>query len=163
MGHPMRNFWQKKKLTGSGQATELWRHKLNNLRPTFQRNRVFIHGTWCHWLEWGHYAWFRSAHNQMWPLTLHNDLPKVIRGHWPWLTPCIPIVANLAFFFLRSWDLIRGYFLHGHVYSASLHYPMPVRAIDPVNPQAIFPMGVTLFPSGTLCAANISSRRFNHT
>ena len=25
----------------------------------------------------------------MWPLILHNDLPKVIRGHWPWLTPCI--------------------------------------------------------------------------
>ena len=47
-------------------------------------------------------------------------------------------------------------FLHGHVYSASLH-----RAIDPVCPQAILPTGVTLFPSGTLCATNITSRNLN--
>ena len=39
----------------------------------------------------GHYAWFRSAHEQMWPVILHNDFPKVIRDHWPWLTPYIPI------------------------------------------------------------------------
>ena len=26
----------------------------------------------------------------MWPLTLHNDLPKVIWSHWHWLTPYIP-------------------------------------------------------------------------
>ena len=32
-------------------------------------------------------------------------------------------------------------FLHGHVYSASLHYPMSIGAIDPVCPQAILPEG----------------------
>ena len=133
MGHPLRNFWQFF-LTGSGQVTELWRHKRNSLRPTFQG---------CHWLEWGHYAWFRSAHDHMWPLTLHNDLPKVIRGHWSWLTPYIPIMDNLAVFGV-SWDPETEYgsnFLHGHVYSASLHCPRPIRVIDPVYPQAIFPMG----------------------
>ena len=51
--------------------------------------------------------------------------------------------------------------LHGHVYSASLHYPMPIRAIDPVCPQAILPMGVTLVPSKTLCATKIPSRDCN--
>ena len=52
-------------------------------------------------------------------------------------------------------------FLHGHVYSTSLQYLMPIRAIDPVYLQAILPMGVKLFPSGTLCAANIPSRNIN--
>ena len=155
----------KKILTGSGQVTELWRHKRNNLRPTFQGNRVFSHGTCCHWLEWGHYAWFRSEHDQMWPLTLHDDLPKVIRGHWPWLTPYIPIVANLAVFGV-SWGPETEYvanFLHGHVYSASLHYPMSIGAIDLVCPQAILPMRVTLYPSGTLCVTYIPSRNCNDT
>ena len=88
----------KKILTRLGQVTKLWRHKRKNLRLTFQGNRAFLHGTYCHWLEWGHYAWFRYAHNQMWPLALHNDLPRVIQGHWRWLTPYIPMVANLAVF-----------------------------------------------------------------
>ena len=48
-------------------------------------------------------------------------------------------------------------FLHRHVYSASLHYPMSIRAIDPGHPQAILPMRVTLFPSGMLCVTNIPS------
>ena len=45
-------------------------------------------------------------------------------------------------------------------YSASLeplHYPISVRAIDPVCPQAVLPMRVTLFPSGKLCVTNIPS------
>ena len=50
-----------------------------------------------------------------------------------------------------------------HVYSASLHYPILVKAIDLVCPQAILPMGVTLFPSGTLCATNIPSINHNDT
>ena len=49
-------------------------------------------------------------------------------------------------------------FWHGNVYSTSLHYPMSIRAIDPVCPQVILPMRVTLFPSGTLCVTNIPSR-----
>ena len=48
-------------------------------------------------------------------------------------------------------------FSHRHVYSASLHHPMSIMAIDPVCPQAILPMRVTLFPSGMLCVTNIPS------
>ena len=47
---------------------------------------------------------------------------------------------------------------NGYVYRASLHYPMSIRAIDPVCPQAILPMRVTLFHSGTLCVTRIPSR-----
>ena len=79
-------------------------------------------------------------------------------------------MANLAVFGV-SWGPETEYvtnFLHGHVYSASLHYPMPMIglvywAIDPVCRLAILPMGVTLFPSGTPCAANIPSRNCNDT
>ena len=48
-------------------------------------------------------------------------------------------------------------FSHRHAYSASLHCPISIRAIDPVCPQAILPMGVTLFSSGMLCVTNIPS------
>ena len=48
-------------------------------------------------------------------------------------------------------------FSHTHFYSASLHYPMSVRAIDPVFPQAISPMRATLFPPGMLYVTNITS------
>ena len=107
MGHPLRNFWHKK-ITGSGQVTELRRHKRYSLRATFQGNRIFSHGTCCPWLEWGHYAWFRWAYDHMWTLTLHNDLAKVIWGHWSWLTPYIPKLANLAFLEV-SWGLETEY------------------------------------------------------
>ena len=49
-----------------------------------------------------------------------------------------------------AWRSHVANFLHGHVYCASPHYPMSIRAIDPVCPQAILPPRVTLFPSGTL-------------
>ena len=54
-------------------------------------------------------------------------------------------------------------FLHGHVYGASLHYPMSIGAIDPVCPQAFLPMRVTPYPSGPLCVAYILSRNCNDT
>ena len=54
-------------------------------------------------------------------------------------------------------------FSHKHVYSASLHYPMSTRAIDPVRPQAILPMRVTLFPSGIPSVTNIPSINCNDT
>ena len=54
-------------------------------------------------------------------------------------------------------------FPHKHVYSASLHYPMSISAIDPVCPQAILPMRVTLFPFGVLCVTNIPSMNGNDT
>ena len=54
-------------------------------------------------------------------------------------------------------------FLHGHVYSASLYYPMSIRVIDQVCPQAILPMTVTLFPPVMLCVTNIPSINGNDT
>ena len=54
-------------------------------------------------------------------------------------------------------------FSHRHIYSASLHYSTSISAIDPVCPQAILPMRVTLFPSGMLCVTNISSINDNDT
>ena len=54
-------------------------------------------------------------------------------------------------------------FPHRHAYSVSLQYPMSARAIDPVCPQAILPMRVTLFPSGMLCVTNIMSINCNNT
>ena len=54
-------------------------------------------------------------------------------------------------------------FLHRHDYSASLHYPMTIMAIDPVCPQTILPLRVTLFPSGMLCVTNIPSINGNDT
>ena len=44
-GHRLHNFRQK--LTGSGQVTELWRHKRYSLRQIFQGSRVFSHVTCC--------------------------------------------------------------------------------------------------------------------
>ena len=54
-------------------------------------------------------------------------------------------------------------FSHRHVYSGSLHYPMSIRAIDLVCPQAILPMRMTLFPSGMLCVPNIPLIKSNDT
>ena len=144
-------------MTGSGQVTELWRHKTNSLRPTFQGNCVFSHGNFCHWLEWRYYAWFRSADDHIRPLALRFDLSKVIRGHYPWLTRRITKVVILADFGV-SWGLETEYvanFSPRHVYSGSLHNPMSIRAIDSVCPQAILAMGVALFTSGTPWVTNI--------
>ena len=94
---------------------------------------------------------FWSAHDHIWPLALHLDLSNVIRSHWPWLAHTyLPIVANLPVLGV-SWGPETEYvanFLHRHIYSTSLRYPISIRAIDPVCPQAILPMRVTPFPSG---------------
>ena len=50
----------------------------------------------------GPYEWFRSENDHIWPLRSHFDLSKVIRGHWPWLTPYLPVVAKLVVFVV-SW------------------------------------------------------------
>ena len=52
---------------------------------------------------------------------------------------------------------------HKHVYCTSLHYPMSIRAIDPVCPLAILLMRVTLFPSETIGVTNIASINCNDT
>ena len=54
-------------------------------------------------------------------------------------------------------------FSHRHVYSASLHYPMSIKAIDSVCSQEILAMNVTLFTSGTLYVTNIPSVNCNNT
>ena len=133
-------------LTGFGQVTEVWRDNRNRLRPIFLGNHVFSHGTCCHWLKWRYYAWFRSADDHIRPMALHFDLLKVIRGHWPFVTPCITELANLAVFGV-SWDPETEHvasFSHRHVYSASLHHPKSIRAIDSVCPQAI--LATTVMP-----------------
>ena len=40
-------FFGQRKLTGSGQVTELWRHKRHSFQPIFQGNRAFSRGTCC--------------------------------------------------------------------------------------------------------------------
>ena len=74
-------------------------------------------------------------------------------------------MANLAFFVVSGGPGSQcvTYFSHSHVYNACLHYPMPIRAIDSVCPQAILSMSVTLFTSGTLCVTNIPSINCNYT
>ena len=154
----------RKFLTGSCQVAELWRHKRYSLLPIFQRNHVFSHVTCCHWQEWRYYAWLRPRKDHIWPL-VHLDLSKVIRGQWLWLTPCILIVASLAVLGVYWGPEIEyvANFSHIHAYSASFHYPMSARAIDPVCPQAVLPMRVTLFPFGMLWVTNIPSINCNDT
>ena len=48
-------------------------------------------------------------------------------------------------------------FSHRHVSCASLQDPLSITAIDPVCPQTILPMRVTLFTSGMLGVTNIPS------
>ena len=99
---------------GMAKVTELWRHELNNLRPTCHRNRVFSYVTFWLWLEWRHYAWFRSEHDHTWPLTLNLDLSNFIQGHWPWPTHTYLQWLNLFFFWggvLRFRDQICGWLL----------------------------------------------------
>ena len=139
MGHFLCNFG-KSKLDGSCQVTELWRHKWYNLRPIFQGNRIFSRVTCRHWLEWRHYAWFGSPHYYIWPLTLHLDIAKATRGHWPWLTSCLPVGANLAVLGV-SWGPETEHVAnvsHRHVYSASLHYPMSLTQFWPRAPLTQF-------------------------
>ena len=155
-----------KKSTGACQVMEQWRHERNSLRPIFKGNHIFSQITCRSWLEWRYNAWFSSAHGHIWPLTFHVDLGKVIRGYWPCLAPCLPIVANLERGFGVSWGHWTEYvanFSHIDVYSDSLHYTVSISAIEPVCLQAILAMIVTLFPSETLCVTNILSIRYNNT
>ena len=54
-------------------------------------------------------------------------------------------------------------FSHRHVYSAFLQYPMSIRAIESICPQAILLMSVTLFSSGMLGVTKITSINVNDT
>ena len=89
----------KKELVESGQVI---RHKRNNLRSTFRRNRLFSNLTCCHWLEWRHHV----SIVKRWSLTTWTSdtaswLFKVIRGHWPCLTPNFLKRPNMQFMFLE--------------------------------------------------------------
>ena len=50
------------------------------------------------------------------------------------------------------------HFLNGSVYRASWPFPMSIRANDPVYHQTIFPVRVTMFPSGMLVVWHLHSR-----
>ena len=56
-----------------------------------------------------------------------------------------------------------GNFSHRHVYIVCFYYPMSIMAIDPVLPQAILPIMVTLFPFGMVSVTNIPSINVNDT
>ena len=76
-----------------------------------------------------------------WPLTWYPDLPKVIRGYWPWLAPHLSTVTKLRFwrFPVRSWDRICDSFYFTQVDSfigSSWPFSASIRAIDPVCPQS---------------------------
>ena len=68
----------------------------------------------AHWLKWRRYGDL----SRRWPMTISDisslclDLPKVIRRHWPWPTPYLPIVAKLvvSWGFLRLWGRVCGSF-----------------------------------------------------
>ena len=160
-------FREKKELTGSCQVTELWRHNRNEVRPTFQGNRAFSNGTCYHWLEWRHYAWFRLPDDytsDLWHciLTFRRSSEVTDLG-WPHalvvdiytIADLTPIVIKLAGFGV-SWGPGTehvGNFLHRHVYSASLQYPMSIKAIDSVCPLA---MGWRCsLPGHYLCVTNM--------
>ena len=132
----------------------------------FFEKSVFSANVTCHhWLAWRHYAWFGSTHDHIWPLTLHFDHSRVIQGHWPWLTRCLPILANLAVLGV-SWGPQTKYvtkFSHRHVYSAFLHKPMSISPIDQVCLRVILRISVTLFPSEMLSVTNIPSINCNNT
>jgi hypothetical protein len=88
----------KKNLTGSGQVTELWRHKRYSLRPTFQWNRVLpqIDETLLIQMQTFDVVWVRTmsdmtVHTTVWPR-------KVIWGHWPRMTSHIPKITFLVLF-----------------------------------------------------------------
>ena len=103
----MHSFWQKK--------IDRVRLRYGLIMPyveqppiDFSVKSCFGDLTCSHWLEWVHYAWLRSEYDNRWSLALCVSLnpSEVIRGHWPWLTRCLPRVAKLVVLggFLRSWD-----------------------------------------------------------
>ena len=158
MGHHLRNFWRKK---WPGQVRSRNYDVIRRTTSTdFHRNRVFSNVTCCHWLKWRHNAWFRSEHDHIWPVTLHLDRSKVIRGHWTWLTPYLPIVAKLMVLgFLevlgsKTWYSIS----HKPVFKAHLAFQMSIRAFRQACHRAIFPVRVMLFLSGMLYIIDIWSR-----
>ena len=85
-----------KRIARSGQVTELWCYKWNNLGSIFRLPHVFTNVTCSHWLELRHYVLFRSEYDHIWPLTLSLDSSKAIRSHWPRMTQYLLIVAKLT-------------------------------------------------------------------
>ena len=87
MGHALLNFWQK---NWPGQVMSPSYDVIR--RPTtgrFFKEIVFSAtglATCCHWLEWGHYAWFRLANDQMWSwhcTMAFKRSPEVTELVWP--------------------------------------------------------------------------------
>ena len=83
--------FEKKTLSGSGNAKDLSHHKRNSLRL---RRRFFTEivfsATSYHWPEWRQYAWFRSGDDHIWPLTMHVIFRRSSAVNAPgWRHTCI--------------------------------------------------------------------------
>ena len=84
--------------------------------------------------------------------------------HWPWLTPCLPIVANMAV--LGLIEVLRpNTRLIFHIQMFIVPFYTIRCQTAPLNQLALewfLEMIVTLFPSETLCATNIPSISYNN-
>ena len=119
----------------------------SNSPVDFSLRTCFSHVTCHHWLEWRHYAWFRSEDDYIWLLTLNPRLSKVIRGHRRWPTPCSNIVAKLVIFvFWGPQTEHVAPFSHRLVHRAPLSFPMSIRAMGPACPRMIYPVVVCSLP-----------------
>ena len=94
---------------------------------------------------WRYCAWFSSEDDHIWPLTLHFDFSKVLRDPdlgWSHIYLKAAILAVWGFLEVLR-PMCCSLFTHRTINSASWPLPMPIRAIDPVCPQMIFPVIVT--------------------
>ena len=97
----------------------------------FQQHRLFSSLTYCYWLEWMSYVWFRDVH--IWPLILHLSFRR-LSDSLPRMTPYWPVVIIFPFHCI-SWGSETKHifhFLHRSCCSASWPLPTSIRAIDPI-------------------------------
>ena len=160
MGHHLRNFWQK---IGSGQVRSLSYDIIRGSASDRLFKEIVFSAMGPAAIDWNRDIVHGLGQNMTRSNLSHLDLdfPKVTELGWPY----IRIVANLALLEV-SWgpeSECVAIFSHTHVYNTFIKYPMSIRAIDPVCPQAILLMRVTLFLSGVLCVTNIPSINCNDT
>ena len=147
------------KKTGSGQVTELWLHKRNNLRPIFHRNLFFGQLQELNLLPLtGMKTLIVLEVRRLSHLTF-DIVSWILKNHPRALAsvdPSIPRAVKLTFLdVLRFWCRICGLFSNEHVYKASWSLPMPISVIRTVFPLAIFCEHV-LFSVITWCFQNDS-------
>ena len=110
-------------------------------------------GLGCTWVQWrpcrdpGHRHTHSHTHSQTDAPSSNSKLD----------------LSAFRFFFRWCETEYMANFSHRRAFSGSLHYSMSIMAIDPVCPQTILSMRVTLFPSGMICITNIPSIKSNNT